>query len=74
MKECIEIEYSYEYAIGYNDGIESFRPKFEEIVKNISDMSCDGCVHRPEDGENYDEPCGTCRRFYGDYFEPKEMV
>lgn len=34
-RECIEIEHSDEYRkghdAGYNDGVESFRPKFEEM-------------------------------------------
>ncbi len=33
------------------------------------DTTCNGCKHKPEKGENYQEECGTCRRFYGDRYE-----
>ena len=33
--------------------------------------TCDGCKHKPNDGECYYEPCGTCARFFYDHYEPK---
>lgn len=30
-RECIEIEHGDEYRRGYEDGVESFRPKFDEM-------------------------------------------
>jgi len=34
-----------------------------------SDKTCAGCIHKPKDGENYLDVCGTCSRFYGDGYE-----
>ena len=39
--------------------------KIEELE---SLYSCDGCINKPLEGENYDELCGQCRRFYGDHY------
>ena len=33
--------------------------------------TCEGCKHKPNDGECYYEPCGTCARFFYDHYEPK---
>ena len=34
--------------------------------------TCEGCKHKPNEGECYYEPCGTCARFFYDHYEPKE--
>lgn len=33
--------------------------------------TCEGCKHKPNEGECYYEPCGTCARFFYDNYEPK---
>ena len=33
--------------------------------------TCDGCKHKPNEGECYYEPCGTCARFFYDNYELK---
>lgn len=39
--ECIEIEYSDDYRRGYDDGVESFRPKFDEIKDQFMTHNAD---------------------------------
>lgn len=44
-KECIEIEHSDDYLKGFDDGIESFRPKFEDIINQINTpKTCNTCI------------------------------
>ena len=38
---------------------------------SIKDQNCNGCIHKPKEGENYPEVCGTCCRWYGDEYEAK---
>ena len=42
-----------------------------EIQSVMKPKTCDGCKHKPNDGECYYEPCGTCARFFYDHYEPK---
>ena len=39
---------------------------YEDTQENIR---CDGCIHKPDIGENFKEECGTCSRFYADGWE-----
>ncbi|MDD2267483.1 MAG: hypothetical protein PHE37_11660 [Sulfuricurvum sp.] len=60
-RECIEIEYSDEYRQGFEEGVESFRPKFEEFKKSLQehhdeklkefqkDTTCHTCAHYEDD-------------------------
>ena len=32
---------------------------------------CAGCIFEREDGGNYREICGTCARFYSDWFKER---
>lgn len=42
----------------------------EEEEKHNENKTCDGCKHYLSEDGNYPlEPCGTCKRFYGDFFE-----
>ena len=43
--------------------------RVEELIKP---KTCYGCKHKPNDGECYYEPCGTCARFFYDHYEPKD--
>jgi hypothetical protein len=36
-RECIEIEHSDDYRRGYEDGVESFRPKFEAFKQSLQE-------------------------------------
>ncbi len=40
-----------------------------EKLKDYS--TCDGCTFKPNQGENYYEPCGECSRFYSDQYITK---
>ena len=51
-----------------DDEIELLKCRIEEAMKP---KTCDGCKHKPNDGECYYEPCGTCARFFYDHYEPK---
>jgi len=43
----------------------------DEIYKDTPEnIRCDGCIHKPDIGENFKEECGTCSRFYADGWEP----
>jgi hypothetical protein len=42
------------------------------IAELTKEKNCDGCIHKPNEGENYLEPCGTCSRFYTDFWEGKD--
>jgi len=45
----------------------------DDFVNNFqAPKTCDGCVRKPLQGENYFDPCGQCKRFYADYYEAKE--
>lgn len=41
-------------------------------LEALQSSSCDGCKHKPNDGECYYEPCGTCARFFYDHYSPKD--
>ncbi|MFW9627126.1 MAG: hypothetical protein ACMV1K_10345 [Sulfurospirillum sp.] len=51
-----------------DDEIELLKCRIEEAMKP---KTCEGCKHKPNDGECYYEPCGTCARFFYDHYEPK---
>jgi len=40
-----------------------------ELAIATSEKTCAGCIHKPKEGENYLDICGTCSRFYGDGYE-----
>ena len=60
-----------------NDYIMDFLDKayIKEAIKELEEAmkpkTCEGCKHKPNDGECYYEPCGTCARFFYDHYEPK---
>ena len=41
-------------------------------LEALETKSCEGCKHKPNDGECYYEPCGTCARFFYDHYSQKE--
>jgi len=41
---------------------------------SIKDQNCNGCIHKPKEGENYPIECGTCCRWYGDGYEKNFTV
>ena len=41
-------------------------------LEAMKHKTCEGCKHKPNEGECYYEPCGTCARFFYDHYEPKE--
>ena len=43
-----------------------------ELEEAMKPKTCEGCKHKPNEGECYYEPCGTCARFFYDYYSPKE--
>lgn len=43
-----------------------------ELEKDMKPKTCEGCKHKPNEGECYYEPCGTCARFFYDHYSPKE--
>ena len=51
-----------------DDEIELLKHRVEELIKP---KTCEGCKHKPNDGECYYEPCGTCARFFYDNYELK---
>lgn len=51
-----------------DDEIELLKCRIEEAMKP---KTCEGCKHKPNDGECYYEPCGTCARFFYDHYELK---
>ena len=57
---------------------ELVRPFVNRIYQDLAELeeamkhkTCYGCKHKPNDGECYYEPCGTCARFFYDHYEPK---
>ena len=51
-------------------GLKRRLDKCVETLQSANDNSCDGCIHKPKnDTDTYDEVCGSCSRFYGDYWE-----
>lgn len=57
---------------------ELVRPFVNRIYQDLAELeeamkpkTCEGCKHKPNDGECYYEPCGTCARFFYDHYEPK---
>lgn len=51
-----------------DDEIELLKCRIEEAMKP---KTCEGCKHKPNEGECYYEPCGTCARFFYDHYELK---
>lgn len=47
------------------------KPRDEKVLKEFQFTSCDDCRNKI-DGI-FQEICGNCKRFYGCYFEKKEM-
>lgn len=48
--------------------------KIEEAIAELEAMkpkTCEECKHKPNEGECYYEPCGTCARFFYDHYELK---
>lgn len=43
----------------------------QELQIASSDKTCDGCINKPLQKENYPEVCGTCSRWYSDNYEEK---
>jgi len=63
------------YFIGseFDDFIDCIFNDFEaELQIATSDKTCDGCILKPKEGENYRIECVQCSRFYGDGFEGKK--
>ena len=57
---------------------ELVRPFVNRIYQDLAELeeamkpkTCEGCKHKPNDGECYYEPCGTCARFFYDNYELK---
>ena len=54
------------------------RPFVNRIYQDVEELeamkpkTCEGCKHKPNEGECYYEPCGTCARFFYDHYSPKE--
>lgn len=48
---------------------EWYQKGYAEAMKH---KTCDGCKHKPNEGECYYEPCGTCARFFYDNYEKKD--
>lgn len=71
-RERIEIEHSDDYRRGYEDGVESFRPKFEAIKKLLQqNQTCSGC--EAEFSDAHLPMCTLCDRpVRADYFKLKE--
>ena len=58
---------------------ELVRPFVNRIYQDLAELeeamkpkTCYGCKHKPNDGECYYEPCGTCARFFYDHYELKD--
>ena len=73
MEKALEIlrnenVFDEEYLSFNNIDIASAIKELEEAMKP---KTCEGCKHKPNDGECYYEPCGTCARFFYDHYEPK---
>ena len=64
ISECF---YLFEVASKKYISILEAKIKTLEVPK-----TCDECVHKPLQGENYMEPCEQCKQFYSDYYEAKE--
>lgn len=71
-RECIEIEYSEEYRkgheVGFNEGIESFRPKFEEMKalfdQKIAELSRENEILKNPQCEQCDNfEFGMCQHY-----------
>ena len=41
----------------------------QDLTIAVSEKTCEGCVNKPKENENYPIECGTCSRFYSDGFE-----
>ena len=57
---------------------ELVRPFVNRIYQDLAELeeamkpkTCEGCKHKPNDGECYYDPCGTCARFFYDHYELK---
>ena len=42
-----------------------------ELQEAMKPKTCEGCKHKPNEGESYYDPCGTCARFFYDHYELK---
>ena len=51
---------------------EMFNEAIAELEEAMKHKTCEGCKHKPNEGECYYEPCGTCARFFYDHYEPKD--
>ena len=51
--------------------LDSHEEAIKELEEAMQPKTCEGCKHKPNDGECYYEPCGTCARFFYDHYELK---
>jgi hypothetical protein len=56
----------------YRDEYVKINEAITELEKAMKPKTCEGCKHKPNDGECYYEPCGTCARFFYDHYSPKD--
>ena len=74
MKKALEILREYRsLQFGWNDTEkrEEISEAIAEIEEAMKPKTCEGCKYKPNDGECYYEPCGTCARFFYDHYELK---
>ena len=49
------------------------RTVIDEIYNDFEHITCDGCKYKDtKDSIHPLEPCSSCSRFYGDYWESKD--
>lgn len=75
MKKALEILNRIKegtFINGHISELKSIDEAISELEEAMKPKTCDGCKHKPNEGECYYEPCGTCARFFYDHYEPKE--
>ena len=56
-----------------NKFYELISDELDEIYNSFEHITCDGCKYKDnKDSIHPLEPCSSCSRFYGDYWECKD--
>lgn len=50
------------------DQLQQHIKSLEAQLANTEQLTCDGCINKPNIGDNYDDICGYCSRFYSDHY------
>lgn len=71
MEKALRFLKQLQKSRDYDGNLENSLLEAIAELEAMKPKTCYGCKHKPNDGECYYEPCGTCARFFYDHYELK---